>query len=253
MPNHYITFNGTTSVSAGVKAVEYYPPLDRPRRKFTKIEVPGRTGDIIIFEDAWEDYEQEYAIYAGSGANGNAPTVFNDISSWLNSASGYARLEDTYDTTIYRLAYYVGPTDVENVLNRFGKATIKFVCQGKRFLKSGETTITMNSSSQPPARRLINPTAFPARPLVVVNGSGSGTFTVGVTTPGTGTTVTLNSIDDGMIIDCERMTVTDSTGTTNLNSYMALGDFPIIPAGTTSVSWTGGVTALTFTPNWYTI
>ena len=62
MPNGYITFNGQTSTAAGVKAVEYYPALDRPRRKFTKMEVPGRTGDIVLFEDAWEDYEQEYEI-----------------------------------------------------------------------------------------------------------------------------------------------------------------------------------------------
>ena len=243
MPNHYITFNGVTSTTAGVKAVEYYPPLDRPRRKFTKIEIPGRTGDIVIFEDAWEDYEQEFAIYAGSGANGNAPTVFNSISSWLHSASGYARLEDTYDTTIYRMAYYVGPTDVENVLNRFGKATIKFVCQGKRFLKSGETAITVSASNT----SITNPTGFASRPKIVVTGSSSGTLTVG------GTLVTLNSIDTGMVIDCEKMTVTDSAGTTNLNSYMVLGDFPTIPSGSSVVKFTGGVTKLTITPNWFTI
>lgn len=243
MPNHYITFNGTTSTAAGVKAVEYYPPLDRPRRKFTKIEIPGRTGDIVIFEDAWEDYEQDYEIYAGSGSAGDAPTQFNDIMEWLHSANGYARLEDTYDTTVYRKAYYVGPTDVENVLNRFGKATIKFICQGKRFLKTGETAITVSASNT----SISNPTAFASRPKIVVNGSSSGTLTVG------GTLVTLNSIDTGMIIDCEKMTVTNSAGTTNLNSYMVLGDFPTIPSGSSVVKFTGGVTKLTITPNWYII
>lgn len=243
MPNHYITFNGKTSVTAGVKAVEYYPPLDRPRRKFTKLEIPGKTGDAIIFEDAWEDYEQEYAIYAGSGANGNAPTAFNDISSWLHSASGYARLEDTYDTTIYRMAYYVGPTDVENVLNRYGKATIKFVCQGKRFLKSGETAITISSTNT----SITNPTAFPSAPIIQVTGSGNGTFTVG------GTVVTLTGITDGMLVDCEKMTVTDEDREVNLNSVMTLGNFPKIPGGSSTVYFTGGITKLTITPNWYII
>lgn len=243
MPNGYITFNGTSSTAAGVKAVEAYPPLDRPRRKFTKIEIPGKTGDIIMLEDAWEDYEQEYEIYAGTGADGSAPGKFIDIMSWLHSASGYARLEDTYDTSVYRKAYYVGPTDVENVLSRYGRATIKFMCQGKRFLKSGETVVTVSTSST----TITNPTAFPSAPIIKVTGSGSGTLTVG------GTLVTLNSISSGMIIDCEKMTVTNSSGTTNLNSYMVLGDFPKITAGSSLVKFTGGVTKLEITPNWYVI
>ena len=68
-----------------------------------------------------------------------------------------------------------------------------------------------------------------------------------------GTLVTLNTIDTGMIIDCERMVVTDTAGTANLNSYMALGDFPKIPAGTSAVKFTGGVTKLEITPNYFVI
>jgi phage-related protein len=243
MPNGYITFNGTSSTAAGVKAVESYPALDRPRRKFTKMEIPGKTGDIVIFEDAWADYEQEYEIYAGDGTTGSAPGKFIDVMSWLHSADGYARLEDTYDTSTYRLAYFVGPTDVENVLNRYGRAKIKFVCQGKRFLKSGETAVTVSTSGTV----VTNPTAFPSNPIIKVTGSGSGTLTVG------GTLVTLNTIDTGMIIDCERMIVTDSAGTANLNSYMQLGDFPKITAGTSQVKFTGGVTKLEITPNYFVI
>ena len=243
MPNGYITFNGTSSTAAGVKAVEAYPPLDRPRRKFTKIEIPGRTGDIVLMEDAWADYEQEYEIYAGDGSVGSAPGKFIDIMSWLHSAQGYARLEDTYDTSVYRMAYFVGPTDVENVLSRYGRATIKFICQGKRFLKSGETVVTVSSSNT----NITNPTEFASSPVIKVTGSGSGTLTVG------GTLVTLNTIDTGMIIDCARMVVTDSAGTANLNSYMVLGDFPKITAGTSQVKFTGGVTKLEITPNYFVI
>ena len=243
MPNGYITFNGTSSTAAGVKAVEAYPPLDRPRRKFTKIEIPGRTGDIVLMEDAWADYEQEYEIYAGDGSVGSAPGKFIDIMSWLHSAQGYARLEDTYDTSVYRMAYFVGPTDVENVLSRYGRATIKFMCQGKRFLKSGETVVTVSSSNT----NITNPTEFASSPIIKVTGSGSGTLTVG------GTLVTLNTIDTGMIIDCARMVVTDSAGTANLNSYMVLGDFPKITAGTSQVKFTGGVTKLEITPNYFAI
>ena len=117
------------------------------------------------------------------------------------------------------------------------------MCQGKRWLKSGETAITVSSTNT----NITNPTAFPARPVIVVTGSGNGTLTVG------GTVVTLTGISTGMIIDCERMTVTDSAGTTNLNSVMTLGEFPTIPAGTSAVQFTGGITSLAITPNWYII
>lgn len=243
MPNGYITFNGTASTAAGIKAVEAYPALDRPRRKFTKMEIPGKTGDIIIFEDAWADYEQEYEIYAGDGTTDNAPGKFIDVMSWLHSANGYARLEDTYDTSTYRMAYFTGPTDVENVLNRYGRAKIKFMCKGKRFLKSGETVVTVSATNT----NITNPTAFASAPIIKVTGSGSGTLTVG------GTLVTLNSIATGMLIDCERMVVTDAAGDVNLNSYMQLGDFPKITAGTSVVKFTGGVTKLEITPNYFVI
>ena len=80
-----------------------------------------------------------------------------------------------------------------------------------------------------------------------MTGSGSGTLTVG------GTQVTLNTIATGMIIDCERMTVTDASGDVNLNAYMQLGDFPKITAGTSVVKFTGGVTKLEITPNYFVI
>lgn len=243
MPNHYITFNGITSTSVGVKAVEYYPPLNRPRRKFSKQEVPGRTGDIIAMQDAWEDYEQQYEIYAGTGASGNAPTVYKDIMAWLHGANGYARLEDTYDTSVYRMAYFAGPTDVENVLNRFGKATITFVCKGKRWLKSGETATTISTSGG----TISNPTSFAAEPSIKLYGtSGTATVTVG------GTLVTLPEMENGLVLDCEQMTVTDYNGDPS-NSSMALGQFPKLTAGTNSISWTGTITSVEITPRWFEI
>lgn len=241
MLNGYLTYNGITSTAAGVKAVEKYPALNRPRRKFTVLSIPGRTGDVIINEDAWEDYEQEYEIYAGSGNRGDAPQAFDGIMAWLHSSVGYCRLEDTYEPDVFRLAYYAGGTEVDNVLSRYGRATIKFMCQGKRWLKTGENSITAADGDT-----LTNPTSFASLPLITVNGAGNGTFTIG------GVTVTLTGFTDGTVIDCEKMTVTDSLGV-NANSVMALGNFPTIPAGSSSVDITGDITSLDIVPRWFTI
>jgi phage-related protein len=245
MPNGYITWHGVNSNAVGVNAIEKYPDLDRPRRKFTRQSIPGATGDVIVMEDAWEDYEQEYELYGGTGANGSAPTTMASVAAWLYGGSGYQRLEDTYDTSTYREAYFAGPYDVENHFNRFGSCKVKFICKGKRWLKSGETAITVSTSGT----TITNPTAFPSRPLVKVHCSGTGTssFRIG------GTLVKLTTLEEGMLVDCESMKVTNSAGTSNLNTYMTLGEFPQIPAGSSSVTFNNYITSLEITPRWYEV
>lgn len=246
MPNNgTITWRGISSDTAGVNGIEKYPSLDRPRRKFTAQSVPGATGDVIVMEDAWEDVEQEYELYAGSDANGSAPAAITDVASWLYGGSGYQRLEDTYDTATYREAYFSGPFDVENHFNRFGSCKVTFTCKGKRWLKSGENPITISTSGT----TITNPTDFPARPQVIVHCAGTGVsaFRIG------GTLVRLLTVEEGMVVDCEKMKVTNSAGTGNLNTYMALGEFPEIPPGNSTVTFNNWITGLEIIPRWYVV
>lgn len=106
-----VWFNGVSSRDAGVKHVEHYPDLNRPARKVDVFSVPGRSGSVIFPQNAWEDIERQYDIFAGDGLRGTAPGKFMSISEWLNSADGYARLEDTYEPDIFRLAYSLGNYD----------------------------------------------------------------------------------------------------------------------------------------------
>lgn len=243
MPNGTITWHGVASNTVGVKAVEKYPDLDRPRRKFSKQSIPGATGDVIVMEDAWEDYTQEYEIYAGTGANGNAPVALADVASWLYAGSGYQRLEDTYDTSCYREAYFSGPFDVENHFNRYGSCKISFTCKGKRWLKTGESTSTISTSGG----TITNPTDFAAAPVITLHGTtGTATLTVA------GTLVTLPEMEEGLVLDCEKMTVTDSGGDPS-NGSMALGPFPKLTAGTNTITWTGTITSVEIVPRWFVI
>jgi hypothetical protein len=51
------------------------------------------------------------------------------VSAWLHSTSDYARLEDTFEPDIYRLAYYTEETEIENALTEYGRTTILFNCR----------------------------------------------------------------------------------------------------------------------------
>lgn len=234
-----IEFNGTRSTALGV-LVENYPPWPVPRRKYQTYDVAGRNGSVVVAEDAWENVVQRYNIYLSAEGPG-LPLVASAVTRWL-SAPGYCRLEDEYDRDRFRLAQFLGPLDLENTLNQFGRATLRFSCLPQRYLKSGALPITPENGL-----KLVNPTGHTARPLLRLAGSGTGTLTVGAVTISV-------TVTDGMLLDCERewAWIEHDGVVTNLNAAV-VGDFPTLPRGESVISWTGGVTGVTLTPRWYDI
>lgn len=232
------TFGGVSSDSLGLH-IEYCPEQNRPARKMERYSVPGRNGDIIVAQDAWENIEQSYDIWGGNGTINDATAVGYSLADWLFSQNGYQRLEDTYDTQHYRRAFFEGPYDFMSVMRRRGRATITFSCDPRRFLLSGETAVTLTGTDT-----IDNPTSFTARPLLEVHGSGNGTIECG------GKTITITGIYDGMILDCDAQDAYYPG--VNLNSLVS-GEFPVIPGGTQTITITGGITSVEVTPNWWTL
>lgn len=230
-----IEFNGVRSTALGV-FVEKYPPRPVPKRKHEKFSVPGRSGDVIAYEDAWENVTQEYEIYLSAEKPG-LPLVAARAARWLFS-SGYRQLADEYDRDTFRLAMFLGPVDLENTLNAFGRARIEFDCKPQRFLKSGYTARSMAKE-----QILRNPTGYTAKPLITVYGGGSGTLTIG------GRTLTI-TVTNGMTLDCEEEEAYYSPGLLNLNTAVT-GNYPRLGAGDSAVSWTGGITGISLAPRWF--
>lgn len=92
------------------------------------------------------------------------------------------------------------------------------------------------------AGTITNPTLFSSRPLIRVNGSGTGTVTIG------NQIITLNSIDGYVDIDSELMDC--YKGLVNCNANVVLDEFPTLPPGATGISFTGGVTSVAITGRW---
>lgn len=159
MANSFIRWNHIDSRDLGVK-IEKYPALNRPARKMDKISVKGRSGDIFIDYGVYENYIQEYAIFAGD-KNKAAPAKWSDISAWLSpkkedrngnyvsqmrmEKNGYYWLADSYDPDIIRLAVLQNAFEVENSWNQYGRAKLRFSCRPERFLKNGLTKINIMS------------------------------------------------------------------------------------------------------------
>lgn len=216
--------------------IEAPPETNRPARKIDRYKVPGRNGDVIVPQDAWENVSREYDIVITGASYDAAAEV---LARWLYGPSGYQELSDTFDSAVYRKAYVSEKTRIKNLMNTNGRCTIAFECDPRRFLKIGKTAVTLSATTN-----VSNPTGFKARPAFTVHGSGAGSIEAG------GCEIAISDIEDGMVIDCENMRAYKND--TNLNGIIS-GDFPVIQPGTRTITLDGGITSVDMTPNWWTL
>lgn len=235
-----VIYNGRSSKDVGLE-VETFPEYQAPKRSYEKVHIPGRNGDLLMDGGSWENGVRSYLISIGSFKRPYFEMA-NSVAEWLNSATSYARLEDSYEPEYYRLAIYTNEFALSNLFNHGGKATIEFDCKPQRFLKIGEDPIVSSEKSF----NIQNPTNFKSLPIIKVYGTGSGSLAVGQCQ------ISISDIGDGVTIDSELQDA--YMGTTNKNSVLTLQNgFPELDIGLTTIGFSGGVSRLEVTPRWFTL
>lgn len=243
-----VMFNGTSSKDVYAE-VEEPPMYSVPKRNYNQTHIPGRNGDLIEDEGSYDNVDATYKISVVPPKGYTYASVMSLFSSWLNSASGYARLEDTYDVEHYRIASFEGPLDISNVFQKGGKVDVKFSCQPFRFLKAGEEPISLQNGTS----YVVNPTSFHSKPYIYVSGSGSGEFKIN------DIKTTISSISNGMIIDSDNYdcyALGENDSYTNLNNLITVDPvdtFPEFKGGRNEVIISGGITSLIIIPRWRTL
>lgn len=236
-----IVWDGRSSADLKV-IVASTPAYSFPERKMEVISVPGRNGDIIITQDAYNNCTVTYDL-AIVGLEKTLNESVRAVMEWLMMPKGYARLEDSYYHDVFRLAYYCKSMDIENRFMTLGRAKVEFNCKPQRFLRSGERSILAYNGVL-----LANPSIYTAKPLIAVKGTGEAVLTVGASV------LSIDEIGTEIDIDCESQSA--YYGTTNKNSHITLtsGNFPELKEGKTQISWTGsGVTEVRIIPRWWII
>ena len=233
MLNKQITFGGE-KIPAWIASA---PTIIKPERKMTVTSIAGTNREAVEMEDAWEPYDQPYTMFVGDGTENSIQQDLATTARILYK-TGWQTLADDYDAETFRLAYYKGPFDVENRYTRAGKFDIEFHCRPERFLNSGNVETTVASGDT-----INNPTAYDAKPLIRIEGSGSGNLTVN------GTTMAFTGIIDYLYIDCDKMDCY-RLPTENRNSNMT-GEFPKLSSGNNTVTYTGGITTVKITPRFF--
>ena len=233
-----VIFNGISSKDLHIQ-VQTEPDYDFPEKDYNVTHVPGRNGDIVIDQGSWQNVSRKYNLAMDAGKI-SYTEVASKLVQWLHSASGYARLEDSYEPDFYRMAMYKDSGSISNIYNKAGQIEIEFTCKPQRYFKSGEIADIFTTSTE-----YRNPTDFPAKPLIKIRGSGSGTVKIGAYT------VTINDILDGMVVDSEQQdTYKDQT---NCNSKVSISEYPKLIAGNNAISISGGVTSIEIIPRWWTL
>lgn len=237
--SHYFRFGDRSTLDFNMH-IEKLPTIKGPTRKRTAVPVAGRNGDLHYDEDAYSNYTQSYECYF----HGKLPTAEQThlIREWLTASGGYLRLEDTYDPAHFRMASFVGPLDVDNYFNKYGRCKVNFDCAPQSFLKSGENPVLMEQSGV-----IHNPTGKVSLPLIKVICYGDGSVIIG------NKRVDIKSIDGAIYLDCETenaYSLNDGI-MDNKNKDVYAKNFPRLASGDNSVVLLGGVVSVEVIPRWW--
>lgn len=244
------TFNGINSDTMGLY-VEKYPDRPFPSRKQNVFQIHGRSGDLIVDENAFSNVTQNYEVFILGGSQGFQARA-SAIANWLLSPVGYADLTDSYDPTVYRKARFIGGIEFVNSLNKYGKATIAFDCCPQRYPVTPETLngVLGDTFTIPNTAYLVN-----GLPLISINNwvanNTSGTIVSG------GLTITipkLSTNENTIFVDFETRTIFNDAGdritdATVSGTWSALGSGDTIV--TTKTTGSSTPTIEVKTRRWY--
>lgn len=167
-PNIYkaLTFDGASSRTYGVY-ITGEAVYNAPERAVEMISIPGRNGAFVLDQGHFENIEVSYPAGIFAENEEDFAEAISDFRNYLCSKNGYCRLTDEYNPGEYRLAVYKSGLEVTTAQLRAGEFNIIFDCMPQRFLKSGETKVTLTSGNS-----ITNPTLYDAHPLLELYGYG---------------------------------------------------------------------------------
>lgn len=203
---------------------------------FTEYKIPGRSGALIEYDGTYQNRTITALCYLLDYAMENG---IDDINAWLLSGNGYFRFEDTEDTKHFMLARSTNGIEKKVRMGMLNAFLLEFDAKPQRYLKLGEKPVEVSTT-----KSIYNPTAFPALPLLEIDGSGNITVVIN------NVELTVNDLDGVITYDAE----TDNAynGAQNMNGSIYVGGSILLPPGKTDISFVSGtVSSLKITPRWW--
>lgn len=215
-----------------------------PAFDINAVEVPGRSGDILISQNRYKNKTISYqgfmkaADFPGSSQGERLAFGLRQLKAWLCSDVDYHDLKDTYDLGFTRHAFISGETSISDILDRPDGAelTITFNCEPFIYKDTEPIELSIEGGTY-------NPFAFDASPRLEITMTAAGSLTVG------DSTWNISTYSGTLIYDS--MDWYDSSA---LKNSLVTGDgFPVLKPGKNNISWTGGISGVKVYPRFRTL
>ena len=123
----YFVYGGTSSASFNFIITEN-DNLNSFENDFELIEIPGRSGDLVIDNKRKKNKEINIEAYADIEELGDAHTVAKNIKQWLQGEVKYKDLTFSNDLTEYK-AIVKGPIEIVEEIEGLLNINFKFSCK----------------------------------------------------------------------------------------------------------------------------
>ena len=228
----WFEWNGVRSTDLGIRVTEL-PPITLPAERVSFVDVPGRAGSLAVAED--EDVYEDLLLTATCVVQ-NMERL-DEVAAYLK---GSGRVSFANREGGFYYARIVNQIPFETILrgNPHRRFAVNFRCKPFFYLDDSPTyTLTKMTF-------LTNPGVVRAEPVITIYGSGDITLMVGMTI------VELTGVNGSITLDTPRMEAYSGNVSANMK---VSGEYPMLGAGATAISWSGNVSRVTVQPNWRTL
>ena len=225
----YVSFRGVRTDDLGLYIAKGGMIAHKKGKlRHTAYDIPGRDGAVHIIE-GYSPFDAKLTLQMVE-ADAQMRQIVN---AWADGTGDLYTSDDTTRVWKASVLKEVKYTRTCYHGKMYDQAEITFRCQPVMRERT-PSVVTLTK-----AGTLTNIGNVVAQPKIVVKGSGTCTVKVG------GETITLEGVTEDVTIDSETGYVYSASGAVSMK-----GEFPTLGQGDTSVSFSGGVTSLTITPNW---
>ena len=211
---------------------DFSQSFSTPEKDVEIISIPGRNGDLSIFNNRFMDQEISFPCYIRKDFIKN----FRQLTEWLNSINGYQRLESSKEPDYFRDALFLGAVEpTPGQFTKDGHFSIRFRVHPQRWLKSSLEMINVTNNYA-----IYNPCNMPAKPIIRFEGNGSVSLTNADWELIGQVTIANNASPSYVDIDCETYDAYSLDGQGNVVNRNADVTFVIDPKivpGENHITW----------------
>lgn len=240
--NHVI-FNDVDLTTFGLY-VSGDKTFDSPEKNYTKVSIPGRSGDLYIWDGTYKNVKLKYDAILIPPNGKTFSEAAADLRNFLLSVDGYGRIEDDYNPDEYRMGVYSGPISFKPERFIAGTTSLEFDCMPQRWLISGILPVNIHHEDQ-----ITNPTLNVSKPLLKIPSNSSSNVEISAA----GMSITVKKRSFLVYIDCETMdcyTISQGSKIPKNDLIEVPNEFISLPPGTSTFEITG-MDMISVTPRWF--